>query len=59
MTAEYHALDRATVEFTARQGGPLFFFVNDAVGPWPWWSFFTRNNRGAPARITVTRLTGY
>lgn len=42
-----------TSSFTARADGPLFFYVNDAVG-WPFFSdYFYRNNQGC-ARVTIT-----
>lgn len=42
-----------TSSFTARADGPLFFYVNDAVG-WPFFSdYLYRNNQGC-ARVTVT-----
>lgn len=41
-----------TSSFTARADGPLFFYVNDAVG-WPFFSdYFYRNNQGC-ARVTI------
>ena len=55
-TAEYHPINQASVEFTSRQGGQLFLFVNDAVGPSPFWHTFYDNNTGGPPRIEVRRL---
>lgn len=55
-TAEYHPIDEATVEFTSRQGGQLFLFVNDAVGPWPFWHTFYANNAGRSPRLEVRRI---
>ena len=55
-SAEYHVLDQPAIEVVPRTSGQLFLFVNDAVGP-PWdRSYFYRNNRGEPARVTVTTL---
>ena len=54
--AEYHPLSSETGEFTAGRSGQLFLFVNDAIGPWPDWRYFYRNNRGGPARVTLTKL---
>jgi uncharacterized protein (DUF2235 family) len=55
-SAEYHVLDQPSIEIVPRASGQLFLFVNDAIGP-PWdRSLFYDNNRGDPARVTVTTL---
>jgi hypothetical protein len=52
---EQHAIGERT-EFRAGRDGPLLLYVNDAVLPWPRWSYFYENNRGAPAKVRITRL---
>jgi hypothetical protein len=54
---QYHALTRREVEFTARESGQLFAYVNDAILPCPGWDCLYRNNTGGPATMTVTKLT--
>lgn len=45
-----------TSSFTASANGPLFFYVNDAVG-WPFFSdYLYRNNQGC-ARVTIKAIT--
>jgi uncharacterized protein (DUF2235 family) len=46
MGAEYHRLNQDTIEFSTRRSGQLFLFVNDALGPWPFWTSFYDNNCG-------------
>jgi len=55
-TAEYHALTVKPLEFTPRTTGPLFVFVNDAIGPMPWWTYFYDNNDESIGQVTITRL---
>jgi hypothetical protein len=54
-SAEYHALGEGFAEFTPRHEGQLFLFVNDAIGPGPWFRRLYRNNDGN-ARIEVSRI---
>jgi uncharacterized protein (DUF2235 family) len=49
--AEYHALDSSFVEFSPRQKGQLFLFVNDAIGPVDF-DWFYQNNHGV-ATVTI------
>jgi len=57
MTAEHHPIDATEVEFTSRKSGQLFLFVNDALGPWPFWDLFYANNRASrPPRIEIRRI---
>jgi len=53
---QYHAIDTRGSEFTARESGQLFLYVNDAVVPCPRWDCLYRNNTGGTARVTVTRI---
>jgi uncharacterized protein (DUF2235 family) len=56
-TAEYHPIDATAVEFTSRQPGQLFLFVNDAIAPWPFWaSWYANNQANRPPAIGVRRL---
>lgn len=55
-SAEYHPLDAGAVEFSPRVGGQLFLFVNDAVGPAPWFKVFYDNNHGT-ATVALTRVS--
>ncbi len=55
-SAEYHPLDEPAVEFSPRVEGQLFLFVNDAVGPAPWFKAFYANNQGT-AVIEVLRVS--
>jgi hypothetical protein len=49
--AEYHALDNGFVEFSPRQRGQLFLFVNDAIAPVDF-DWFYQNNQGV-ATVTI------
>ena len=55
-SAEYHPLGETAVEFSPRVAGQLFLFVNDAVGPAPWFKAFYANNQGT-ALIEVLRVS--
>ena len=55
-TAEYHLLDKQSTEVTPRRTGPLFLFVNDAIGPPPFLRYFYENNLGEPAIVTVRKV---
>ena len=55
-TAEYQALTDKPLEFTPGTTGPLFVFVNDAIGPMGWWTHFYENNDGSIGQVTITRL---
>lgn len=58
MKEEPTPADRQTLisEFTARNTGCLYLYVNDAVLPWPLdATYFYRNNRGT-AQVSVERL---
>jgi hypothetical protein len=67
--AEYHSLDRDTVEIVPRRTNQLFLFVNDAIGLPGYWRYFYRNNCGSPldadgncvhdrlAKVTITRVS--
>ena len=54
-SAEYHALGEGFAEFTPRHEGQLFLFVNDAIGPGPWFRSLYGNNHGV-ARVEVSRI---
>ncbi|HEY3384555.1 MAG TPA: DUF2235 domain-containing protein [Vicinamibacterales bacterium] len=56
--AEYHSLAPGFSEFTARQSGRIFLYVNDALLPSPFWRSLYENNRGGAAIVTVTRQGG-
>jgi uncharacterized protein (DUF2235 family) len=53
---EYHLLNtKEPVDFTPRISGPMVLFVNDAIGPLPWWRFFYDNNDGGIGQVTIEK----
>lgn len=54
--AEYHPLG-VDVTFTTSREGKLFLFVNDALGPGPfWWGIFYPNNNGDAATVVIEKV---
>jgi hypothetical protein len=49
---------RGFAEFTPASTGQMFLFVNDAVAPWPWTTYFYDNNCGtATVRVRAVDST--
>ena len=53
---EFHLLN-TTVEFAPEISGPIMLFVNDAIGPLPWWDYFYTNNHGGSGQVEIAKVT--
>ena len=54
---EYHLLNKTEpVEFTPDISGRMMLFVNDAIGPLPWWDYFYKNNDGGIGQVEIAKV---